>query len=179
MTLKIVEWPDKRLTKISSEVEEVNDETRLFLDKMLETMYNSNGIGLAAVQVGRMERMIVIDINFESPRYKKNEDIESAEDFPLFLINPKIIDKNKTLSSYNEGCLSFPGQYSKVSRPKKVTIEYLDYHGKFQSFTAEGLLATCIQHEIDHINGIVFIDHISKLKRGIIENKINKKHKLQ
>ncbi len=146
---------------------------------MLETMYASNGIGLAAVQVGELKRIIVVDTEWESPRYREEGAPlgEGKPGNPLKMINPEIIEEAEERSSYNEGCLSFPGQYSEVERPATVNIRYMDEHGKEQTLKAEGLLATCIQHEIDHMNGIVFVDHISRLKRDMILRKLKKAKK--
>lgn len=171
--LEVIKWPDPRLQQVSKEITKVSKELQKFMDDMLETMYSSGGIGLAAVQVGVLKRIITIDIGHPSSRYPEKDNNSS----PLFIINPNIIDRSETNSSYKEGCLSFPGQYAKVIRPKEITLEYLDYHGTKQSLEANGLLATCIQHEIDHLNGVVFVDHISKLKRSIIIKKIEKQIK--
>jgi peptide deformylase len=161
--LPLVIAPDPRLKQRSSAVESVDDTIRTLMDDMLETMYHSNGLGLAAVQVGIHKRVIVMDI-------EQREGIKN----PLFLANPVILTSSEEISLYNEGCLSFPGQYSDVERPATVNIRYLDYHNNTRTLTAEGLLATCIQHEIDHINGIVFVDHISFMKRDMIMRKLKK-----
>ena len=174
--LPIITWPDSRLKEISQAVTKVNSKTQKFMDDMLETMYAAHGIGLAAVQVGVLERILVMDINYASERYPQNE-ADTHE--PLFLVNPKIVSSSNVTTKYKEGCLSFPGQYSNVVRPDEVTIEYLDYYGKKKLLKADGLLAICVQHEIDHLNGIVFVDHISKLKKEIILKKLVKQNKLQ
>lgn len=158
--------PDNRLKQRSTPVEQVDDDVRKLMDDMLETMYHSNGIGLAAVQIGVHKRVIIIDI--EQRGGGKN---------PLFLANPVIVDEAEEFSVYNEGCLSFPGQYSDVERPAKVKVRYLDYNNNPQELDAEGLLSTCLQHEIDHINGIVFIDHVSPMKRDMIIRKLKKAKK--
>ncbi len=163
---KILTLPDPILRKESVLVEKVNDEIRKLLDDMLETMYAAPGIGLAAVQIGVLKRVIVMDMSKKDE--KKN---------PYFIINPKIISKSKELASYEEGCLSIPNQFAEVERPKKCIIQFLDYDGKKQELNAEGLLATCIQHEIDHLNGILFIDYLSKLKKDLILKKAEKKKK--
>ncbi len=160
---KILTEPDKFLRQISKNVERVNDEERSLMNDMLETMYNANGIGLAAIQIGVPKRIIVIDLGQKD---KKNE--------PLFLVNPKIIDKNDKIATYEEGCLSVPDQFAEIDRPSKCTVEYLDYDGKKKFLNAEGLLATCIQHEMDHLEGILFIDYLSKLKREYINKKLSK-----
>ena len=136
------------------------------MDDMLETMYGAPGIGLAAVQVGILKRLVVIDISKDNE--KKN---------PLFLINPELTFKSKNISSYEEGCLSLPGQFAEVERPAECHLNYIDYHGKEKKLKADGLLATCIQHEIDHLNGILFIDYLSKLKKDMIIKKLIKHKK--
>ena len=133
------------------------------MDDMLETMYSANGIGLAAIQVGIPKRIIVLDIS-------RKEDQKN----PMFFVNPLIINKNKEHNTYEEGCLSVPDQFAEIDRPSKCEIEYLDYYGKKKILKAEGLLATCIQHEFDHLEGILFIDYLSKLKKNIIIKKLSK-----
>ena len=158
---KIVIEPDPILRKKSKVLEKVDDNLRKLLDEMLQTMYAAPGIGLAAVQVGILKRLIVIDISKEKD--KKN---------PLFLINPEIIKKSKTTSVYEEGCLSLPGHFAEIERPAECYVKYIDYNGKKRELTAKGLLSTCIQHELDHLDGILFIDYLSKLKRDIIVKKL-------
>ena len=136
------------------------------MDDMLETMYAAPGIGLAAVQVGILKRLVVIDIS-------KGEE----EKKPIFLINPQIIHRSKKTSVYEEGCLSLPGQFAEIERPAECTIKYIDYNGKEKDLKADGLLATCIQHEVDHLNGILFIDYLSKLKKDMIIKKLVKQKK--
>jgi len=166
MTIKkILTEPDPFLRQKSSEVEEVTDETRKLMDDMLETMYDAPGIGLAAIQIGVPKRVIVIDLSRDE---KKN---------PLYFVNPKIIKKSDTDSTYEEGCLSVPGQFAEVDRPDKCHVSFLDYNGKKQELKAEGLLATCIQHEMDHLEGILFIDYLSKLKKNLIVKKLSKQKK--
>jgi len=166
MTIKkILTEPDPFLRQKSSEVEQVTDEIRKLMDDMLETMYDAPGIGLAAIQIGVPKRVIVIDL---SRNEKKN---------PLYFVNPKIIKKSDTDSTYEEGCLSVPGQFAEVDRPDKCHISFLDYNGKKQELKAEGLLATCIQHEMDHLEGILFIDYLSKLKKNLIVKKLSKQKK--
>jgi peptide deformylase len=166
MTIKkILTEPDPFLRQKSSEVEEVTDETRKLMDDMLDTMYDAPGIGLAAIQIGVPKRVIVIDLSRDE---KKN---------PLYFVNPKIIKKSDTDSTYEEGCLSVPGQFAEVDRPDKCHISFLDYNGKKQELKAEGLLATCIQHEMDHLEGILFIDYLSKLKKNLIVKKLSKQKK--
>ena len=139
------------------------------MDDMLDTMYASNGIGLAAVQVGILKRLVVIDADWRTD--------DTASRKPMKLINPEIVTTSDDSSVYNEGCLSFPEQYSEVERPQKVKVRYLDEQGDDQVIEADGLLATCIQHEIDHTNGITFVDHISRLKRDVILKKLAKAKK--
>ena len=160
---KIVIEPDPILRKKSENLEKVDNELRLLLDDMLETMYAAPGIGLAAVQVGILKRLIVIDISKD--KEKKN---------PIFLINPEIIFKSKKTSIYEEGCLSLPGHFAEIERPEECHIKYIDYDGKKKEMKANGLLSTCIQHEIDHLNGKLFIDYLSKLKKDMIIKKISK-----
>ncbi|MDB2353765.1 peptide deformylase, partial [Candidatus Pelagibacter bacterium] len=133
---------------------------------MLETMYSAPGIGLAAVQVGVLKRLIVIDISKEKD--KKN---------PLFLINPEIVSRSKKTSIYEEGCLSLPGHFAEIERPAECHVKYIDYTGKEKEIKANGLLSTCIQHEVDHLNGILFIDYLSKLKKDMILKKLIKHKK--
>ncbi len=163
---KIVIEPDPILRKKSEILEKVDDELRGLLDDMLKTMYSAPGIGLAAVQVGILKRLIVIDIS---------KDKEKKE--PLFLVNPEIKNKSDNTSIYEEGCLSIPGHFAEIERPAECQIKYLDYNGKENLITAKGLLSTCIQHEIDHLNGILFIDYLSKLKKDMIIKKLVKQKK--
>ena len=163
---KIVIEPDPILRKKSEILEKVDDELRGLLDDMLETMYSAPGIGLAAVQVGILKRAIVIDISKD--KEKKN---------PFFLINPEIISKSKNTSTYEEGCLSLPGYFAEIERPAECQVKYIDYFGKKKEIKATGLLSTCIQHEIDHLNGVLFIDYLSKLKRDMIVKKLIKQKK--
>tara|TARA_B110001452_G_C14989549_1_gene345938 strand:+ start:126 stop:647 length:522 start_codon:yes stop_codon:yes gene_type:complete len=162
---KILVEPDPFLRQVSHDVEKVDDELRKLMDDMLETMYAAPGIGLAAIQIGVTKRVIVIDISKED----KKE--------PLYFVNPKIIIKSKNNSTYEEGCLSVPGQFAEVDRPDQCHVHYLDYNGKKKELKAEGLLATCIQHEIDHLEGILFIDYLSKLKKNFIVKKLSKQKK--
>lgn len=175
--LSIVTEPDPRLHICSEEVPKVTDEIRRLMDDMLETMYHSEGIGLAAVQVGIHKRVIVMDLDYPQERYSNPNAV--AQSNPLYMVNPKIVDSSEDENIYQEGCLSFPGQYAKVIRPKEVTVEYLDYDGLLQRMHCTGLLATCVQHEIDHINGVVFVDHLSKLKRDLIVRKLKKAQQLR
>ena len=163
---KILTEPDPFLRQKSVNVEEVNDEIRSLMDDMLETMYNAPGIGLAAIQVGVPKRVIVIDLS-------KNDEKKN----PLYFINPQILTKSAKDTSYEEGCLSVPNQFAEISRPDKCKVKYLDYEGKEKILDAEGLLATCIQHEMDHLEGILFIDYLSKLKKSMIIKKLSKQKK--
>jgi peptide deformylase len=162
---KILVEPDPFLRQVSQEVEKVDDELRKLMDDMLETMYAAPGIGLAAIQVGIPRRVIVIDLS--------KEDIKK----PYYFVNPRIIKKSRNNSTYEEGCLSVPGQFAEIDRPDQCHINYLDYNGQKKELKAEGLLATCIQHEIDHLEGILFIDYLSKLKRNFIAKKLSKQKK--
>lgn len=164
MTIRpLVIEPDERLHIPSAKVEVVDDEIRMLLADMLETMYANDGIGLAAVQIGVHKRCIVVDV---AVREGRNE--------PMKFVNAEIIANSDKQSVFTEGCLSFPDQYSDVVRPEKVTVRYLDETGVEKTIEVSGILATCLQHEIDHTNGIVFVDHISKMKRDIILRKLKK-----
>lgn len=165
--LPLVIAPDERLNTPSTPVDKVDDGVRKLLNDMLETMYANQGIGLAAVQVGIHKTIVVMDV---AVREGSNE--------PLKLINPTIVEESDDQSVFAEGCLSFPDQFSDVERPARVTVNYLDEHGNPQVLKAEGILATCIQHEIDHTKGIVFVDHISSLKRDMILRKLTKAKRL-
>ena len=159
---KIITAPNKLLRKISLPVENVGKKEQQLMDDMLDTMYAANGIGLAAIQIGVPKNVVVIDLN------KDNKKI------PMFFVNPKITSKSKSLTKYEEGCLSIPNLFAEIERPSECEIQYLDYFGKEKTLTANGLLATCIQHEVDHLKGILFIDYLSKLKKDIILKKLSK-----
>ena len=164
MTVKqILTEPNKILRQISKPVERVSKEDQILMDDMLETMYAANGIGLAAIQIGVPKRIIVMDLS-------RNE--EKKE--PRYFVNPIIKNKNSDKATYEEGCLSVPNQFAEIDRPSTCVVEYLDYDGKKQILNAEGLLATCIQHEMDHLEGILFIDYLSKLKKSMILKKLSK-----
>jgi len=165
--LPILTAPDQRLKTVSLPVAQVTDETRRLMDDMLETMYAAPGIGLAAIQVGVPQRIIVIDLAGEG-----------EEPAPLYFINPQTVQISPETVQNEEGCLSVPEFYEDVERPLTATITYLDYHGQQQTQIAEGLLARCILHEMDHLEGILFIDHLSRLKRSIILKKLTKSRKL-
>jgi len=165
MTVKqILTEPNKILRQVSKPVESVSKEEQILMDDMLETMYASNGIGLAAIQIGVPKRIIVMDLS---------RDEEKKE--PRYFVNPIIKNKNSDKATYEEGCLSVPNQFAEIDRPSTCVVEYLDYDGKKQILNAEGLLATCIQHEMDHLEGILFIDYLSKLKKSMILKKLSKK----
>ena len=163
---KILTEPDPFLRQKSIKVENVNNEIRTLMDDMLETMYAAPGIGLAAIQIGVPKRVIVIDI-------ARGEE----EKNPKYFVNPEIISNSNMEASYEEGCLSVPGQFAEISRPDKCKIKFLDYYGEEKILETEGLLATCIQHEMDHLEGILFIDYLSKLKKGMIIKKLSKQKK--
>ena len=163
---EILTEPNKILRQISQSVEKVTKEEQKLMDDMLETMYQANGIGLAAIKIGVPKRIIVMDIAKKDE--KKN---------PMYFVNPIIKNKTKNLSTYEEGCLSVPNQFAEVDRPETCEVEYLDYNGEKKILKATGLLATCIQHEMDHLQGILFIDYLSKLKKSIIIKKLSKQKK--
>jgi peptide deformylase len=168
--LDIITLPDRKLRTKSRPVERVDDEVRRFLDDMLETMYEAPGIGLAAVQVGLPRRLVTIDV-------AKRED-ENADPNPLFLINPEILWRSDERAVHEEGCLSIPEYYAEVERPASVRVRYLDRDGKLQEIEAGSILAVCLQHEIDHLDGTLFIDHLSKLKRDMVIKKFAKQAKI-
>ncbi|MGD9543403.1 MAG: peptide deformylase [Methylocystis sp.] len=161
--LPIITLPDPLLRKVSEPVDRVDEEVRRLLDDMLETMYEAPGIGLAAIQVAVAKRIVVLDVG-------KTEETRA----PLFLINPEIIWASEELSVYQEGCLSVPDYFEDVKRPARVRVRHLDRAGAVQEFDAEGLLATVVQHELDHLEGGLFIDHLSRLKRERVVKKFNK-----
>jgi peptide deformylase len=160
--LPILVAPDPRLKRAAQRVERVDDAIRKLMDDMLETMYAAPGVGLAAPQVGVTKRVLVVDIGKGEARK------------PLLMANPGIVSASDELATYEEGCLSFPEQFAEVERPAKVRIRYIDHENEIREVEAEGLLATCIQHEMDHLDGVLFVDHISSLKRGIILRKMKK-----
>ncbi len=157
----ILTAPDPRLKKKSQPVASVDAGVRQLMDDMLETMYDAPGIGLAAPQIGELKRVIVLDID--------REDVKTG---PLLMANPEIVEASDEDATYEEGCLSVPEHYSDVVRPAKVTVRYLDRDGGTKEMACEGLLSTCVQHEIDHLDGVLFIDHISSLKRNMILRKL-------
>ncbi len=163
----VITLPDMKLRQPSAPVFRVDEATRTLFDDMLETMYDAPGIGLAAVQIGVMRRLVVIDTAKEGEARR-----------PLFLANPEILWRSDTVSSYEEGCLSIPDYYEEVLRPEKVRVGFLDRDGQAGEIEADGLLATVLQHEIDHLDGILFVDHISKLKRDRVVKKFEKAARL-
>tara|TARA_B100000575_G_scaffold267099_1_gene244917 strand:- start:4404 stop:4928 length:525 start_codon:yes stop_codon:yes gene_type:complete len=164
---KILTEPDPFLRQISKPVDIVNDDIRSLMDDMLETMYDAPGIGLAAIQIGVPKRVIVIDLSKGDE--KKN---------PLYFVNPEIITKSQNDAVYEEGCLSVPNQFAEISRPDTCKIKFLDYEGNEKYLETKGLLATCIQHEMDHLEGVLFIDYLSKLKKSMIIKKLSKQKKI-
>ena len=166
--LPIYETPDPVLRQISTPVETIDDELRELVENMFDTMYAAPGIGLAAVQVGVPKRLLVIDL-----QECEDEDSEPVRD-PRVFINPEILETSETTRPYQEGCLSVPDQYAEVLRPDRVRARWLDRDGTQQERWIDGLLAVCLQHEIDHLNGILFIDHLSRLKRDMIMKKLVK-----
>ena len=163
MILPLVILPDPILRELSKPVERVDDQLRRLADDMLETMYDAPGIGLAAIQIGQPLRMLVIDLAKED-----------EPPTPHVFINPQIVQHGSGISVYEEGCLSIPEYYAEVERPDTVAVKYLDRDGKELLLEADGLMATCLQHEIDHLNGVLFIDHISKLKRDMVVRRFRK-----
>ncbi len=163
---KILTIPNPKLRTKSLKVKKVDSAIKNLMDDMLETMYEAPGIGLAAIQIGVAKRVVVMDLSKEAE--KKN---------PMYFVNPEIIWKSDKNSTYEEGCLSIPNQFAKVDRSEKCHVKYLDYNGQEKEIEAEGLLSTCIQHEIDHLNGVLFIDYLSKLKKDIIIKKASKNKK--
>jgi len=183
MTIRpIIAVPDPRLKQVSEPVEAVTDELRLLMDDMVETMHDAKGIGLAAIQIGVNKRVIVMDLSPRDP----GDDGESSDRYDLselkdetirYFVNPEIVWTSEEMNNYQEGCLSVPGFFDDVERPKACKVTYLDYQGQPQELDCGGLLATCIQHEMDHLNGVVFLDHLSRLKRDMIVKKLRKQSK--
>ena len=159
----ILTEPNKLLRQVSKPVDKVTIVEQKLMNDMLDTMYAANGIGLAAIQIGIPKRIIVMDLS---------KDQEKKE--PRYFVNPVIKKKNEDKTTYEEGCLSVPNQFAEIERPSKCDVEYLDYNGQKQILYAEGLLATCIQHEMDHLEGILFIDYLSKIKKSMIIKKLSK-----
>ena len=179
---KILTEPNKILREKSLRVENVNKDIQRLMDDMLETLYAAPGIGLAAIQVGVAKRVIVMDmsrsrndIGRDKDDINKNEDKKSKN--PMYFVNPEIVWKSEDKFTYEEGCLSVPNQFAEIDRPKQCHVRHLDYNGQPQELKADGLLSTCIQHEIDHLEGILFIDYLSKLKKEMIIKKLSKQKK--
>lgn len=174
--LPILEAPDPRLRVKSTPVETVDDELRKLIADMFETMYDAPGIGLAAIQVGVPKRVLVIDLQDRGSAEEASEDAEPVRN-PRVFINPEIYDPSTELSVYNEGCLSVPEQFAEVERPAAIHARWLDENGVAHDELLEGLMATCLQHEMDHLEGILFIDHLSRLKREMILKKLKKERR--
>ncbi|MFL0418144.1 peptide deformylase [Sphingomonas sp. 179-I 2A4 NHS] len=172
--LPIVEVPDPRLRLVCAPVETIDDEVRQLVADMTETMYDARGIGLAAIQVGVARRVVVIDLQ---ERETEDEEKPEAVRDPKAYINPEIISVSEETSRYNEGCLSIPEQYAEVERPARCRVAWLDLDGQRHEEDMDGLMATCMQHEIDHLNGVLFIDHITRLKRDMLLKKLAKARK--
>ncbi|MBK7284191.1 MAG: peptide deformylase [Sphingomonadales bacterium] len=170
--LPIIEAPDPRLKTVSTPVEAFDEALQVLIDDMLETMYDAPGIGLAAIQVGVPKRLLVMDLQ------EKNEETGATIREPRVFINPEILQTSEEMSVYNEGCLSVPDQYADVERPKTVRARWLDRDGKRHEQELDEMLATCLQHEMDHLEGILFIDHLSKLKRDMVLKKLQKARRL-
>ena len=171
---QILTEPDKILREKSLKVNQVDEDLQKLMDDMLETMYAAPGIGLAAIQIGVPKRVIVLDIGWRDKSEITNDEKQVVRKNPMYLVNPEIITKSTNNSTYEEGCLSVPGQFAEIERSDKCHIKYLDYYGQSKELVAEGMLATCIQHEMDHLEGILFIDYLSKLKKSMIVKKLTK-----
>ena len=170
--LNILEAPDPRLKTVSEPVEAVDDTLRALIADMFETMYDAPGIGLAAIQVGVPKRLLVIDLQ------EKDEETGATIRIPRVFINPVLSEPSEEMGVYNEGCLSVPEQYADIERPASIRAQWLDADGKAHDERIEGMLATCLQHEMDHLEGILFIDHLSRLKRDMVLKKLAKQRKL-
>jgi peptide deformylase len=169
--LPIIETPDPRLRTISTPVEAIDDDLQRLIDDMFDTMYDAPGIGLAAIQVGVPKRLLVIDL--QEPEEEEVEPVKR----PLVFINPQILEGSEEITVYNEGCLSVPEQYAEVERPASIRASWMDRDGRIREERIDGLLATCLQHEMDHLEGILFIDHLSRLKREMLLKKLTKQRK--
>jgi peptide deformylase len=167
----LVILPDSMLRKVSTPIGDITPEIRKLAEDMLETMYDAPGIGLAAIQIGEPVRLVTLDVS------KKAEEGEEQKREPMVLINPEVTWRSEEHSSYEEGCLSIPEYYEEVERPARVKVSYRDLDGKAQEVEADGLLATCLQHEIDHLNGVLFIDYLSRLKRDRVNKRFAKQAK--
>ena len=170
--LSILEAPDPRLKIVSTPVETFDNALQALIDDMFETMYDAPGIGLAAVQVGVPHRLLVIDLQ------ERDEETDATVRNPKIFINPEILEFSEEMAVYNEGCLSVPEQYADVERPAVIRARWLDRHGKAHEEKIDGMLATCLQHEMDHLEGILFIDHLSRLKRDMVLKKLQKARRL-
>ena len=168
--LPIIELPDPRLRQISTPVETFDDDLQRLIDDMFETMYAAPGIGLAAIQVGVAKRLLVIDL-------QERDGEEPGTKHPMVFINPEFSEPSEELNVYNEGCLSIPDQYAEVERPATIRAKWLDREGKAHDEVIDGLLGTCLQHEMDHLNGVVFTDHLSRMKRDMLLKKLEKARK--
>jgi peptide deformylase len=164
----LVILPDSMLRKVSAPIGDITPEIRKLAEDMLETMYDAPGIGLAAIQIGEPVRLVTLDVS------KKAEEGEEQAREPMVFVNPEVTWSSEELSSYEEGCLSIPEYYEEVERPARVKVSYRDLDGKAQEIEADGLLATCLQHEIDHLNGVLFIDYLSRLKRERVTKRFAK-----
>ena len=169
-TYEIITVPDPVLRETAQPVSRMDEDIRRQMDRMLQTMYDAPGIGLAANQVGLLNRVLVMDLS------KREENSTHA---PIYMANPEVIWESEEISVLEEGCLSIPQQYAEVERPAQVRVKYIDYHGKEAELTAEGLLSHCVQHEIDHLNGVLFVDYLSRLKRNMMLRKVEKMKKQQ
>jgi peptide deformylase len=174
---KILTEPNKVLRKKSLKVENVNKDIQQLMDDMLETLYAAPGIGLAAIQVGVAKRVIVMDISRSRNDIGRDKKEDKEQKNPMYFVNPEIVWKSEDRFTYEEGCLSVPNQFAEIDRPKQCNVKYLDYNGQPQELKADGLLSICIQHEIDHLEGILFIDYLSKLKKEMIIKKLSKQTK--
>ena len=174
---KILTEPNKILREKSLRVENVDKDIQRLMDDMLETLYAAPGIGLAAIQVGVAKRVIVMDISRDRDRDKDKDKDKEPKKNPMYFVNPEIVWKSEDKFTYEEGCLSVPNQFAEIDRPKQCHVKHLDYNGQPQELKADGLLSTCIQHEIDHLEGILFIDYLSKLKKEMIIKKLSKQTK--
>jgi len=170
--LPILEIPDPVLREVSALVAAVDDSIKRLIKDMFDTMYAAPGIGLAAIQVGAAKRLLVIDL--QEPEEEEGEPVRR----PRVFINPEILEESDTVQSYSEGCLSIPEQYAEVERPDWIRARWMDEHGKTHEERLDGLLGICVQHEIDHLNGVLFIDHLSRLKRDMLLRKLAKYRKL-
>jgi len=168
--LPILEAPDPRLRTLSSPVETIDDDLQRLIDDMFETMYDAPGIGLAAIQVGVPKRVLVIDLQ------EPESDEEGAPPVkrPMVFINPEILSESEDVTHYNEGCLSVPDQFAEVERPASIRASWMDREGRIHEEQLEGLLAICLQHEMDHLQGVLFIDHLSRMKRDMLLKKLTK-----